>query len=469
MTVPTEYAPSEHAWTGVEGSFAAGFRAQQTSHVKVTSIDSAGAETVLTENVHYSVAIAAPSVGEAGAVTVTPIALPSNPATIRIEAVTPPTQTTNFKTLGAYAPATHEKLHDAAALRSGEHGHRIGVLESAIAGTGIAFKGGWDASSGSFPSGAKQGDQYIVTTAGTVDSVAFALHDTLIAVKDSASTTTFSGNWLRISASDVVSVAGRTGAVTLLASDILAVAYQRLLARDSSGEGAAEEVALTDVLDWLSSTDGHVLLRGASVWAGATATDLLNTIASVARGDILFRGATTFERLAAGTANQALLTKGAGADPAWGFSGAPHFVLEDQKSQNTNGGTATSGAWRDRDLNTELYDPDGLVSLASNLFTLGAGTWVIGWRAPASQVERHQARLYNNSDSSVAGTGDSGFAPGPEFTVVYSQGLARLVLGASKAFKIQHRVSATVSNVGFGRAANLATEIYTRVWGWKTG
>jgi hypothetical protein len=38
---------------------------------------------------------------------------------------------------------------------------------------------------------------------------------------------------------------------------------------------------------------------------------------SDAQGDILFRGATQYQRLAAGTAGQLLKTNGAGADPAW--------------------------------------------------------------------------------------------------------------------------------------------------------
>lgn len=39
---------------------------------------------------------------------------------------------------------------------------------------------------------------------------------------------------------------------------------------------------------------------------------------SDARGDILFRGAANYQRLAAGTAGQALISGGAGADPSWG-------------------------------------------------------------------------------------------------------------------------------------------------------
>jgi hypothetical protein len=50
--------------------------------------------------------------------------------------------------------------------------------------------------------------------------------------------------------------------------------------------------------------------------ATGTVTDL--TIASEAQGDVLYRNATIWTRLAAGTAGQALITAGAGSNPYWG-------------------------------------------------------------------------------------------------------------------------------------------------------
>lgn len=114
--VPTEACFAALAWTGVEGSFAAGFRAQQTSDVQVSSLDPATlAITLLTEGVHYSVILA----GD-GTVTVLPIALPAAPKTILILRNTPAVQATDFANLGTYAPAIHTALHSAAALRDAE-------------------------------------------------------------------------------------------------------------------------------------------------------------------------------------------------------------------------------------------------------------------------------------------------------------------------------------------------------------
>lgn len=56
----------------------------------------------------------------------------------------------------------------------------------------------FDASSGSFPAGADTGFLYPVSVAGTVDGEPFETHDSLLAIVDEASTTTFAGNWRRL-------------------------------------------------------------------------------------------------------------------------------------------------------------------------------------------------------------------------------------------------------------------------------
>lgn len=67
-------------------------------------------------------------------------------------------------------------------------------------------------------------------------------------------------------------------------------AAARVLGRKTSGAGDPEELSLSEVLD---------------------------LIGSAAQGDILYRGASVWERLAAGTAGLFLKTGGAGANPLW--------------------------------------------------------------------------------------------------------------------------------------------------------
>lgn len=69
------------------------------------------------------------------------------------------------------------------------------------------------------------------------------------------------------------------------------LATQRLLGRNTAGTGVPEAVTLSQLLDW---------------------------IGSAAQGDLLFRGASGWQRLAAGTAGQFLQTAGSSANPVWG-------------------------------------------------------------------------------------------------------------------------------------------------------
>lgn len=67
-------------------------------------------------------------------------------------------------------------------------------------------------------------------------------------------------------------------------------ATSRVLGRKTAGAGVTEELTLSDVLDF---------------------------VGSAAQGDILYRGASSWTRLAAGTSGQALTTGGTGANPSW--------------------------------------------------------------------------------------------------------------------------------------------------------
>lgn len=151
-------------------------------------------------------------------------------------------------------------------------------------------------------------------------------------------------------------------------------------------------------------TDDNVLVIG-----DGAATKLFVPIpASTAAGDIeYFTGAKVKARLAKGTAGQTLRMNSGATAPEWvSITGAPDAVLEDQKASATEGGTFTSGAWRTRDLNTEVRDPSSLVSIAANEFTPTVAGWV-DWSAPASNVGQHKTRLFNVTDATVAGVGSS--------------------------------------------------------------
>lgn len=145
----------------------------------------------------------------------------------------------------------------------------LDALETAVAALDQAtvLKGSWDASAGTFPgAGAAQaGWTYIVSTGGTVDSVAFAQNDRILAIVDNASTSTYAANWFKLDYTDqVLSVASKTGAVTLAQADISGLttsstpqfagieighANDTTLSRIGGGRIAVEGVELAKITD----------------------------------------------------------------------------------------------------------------------------------------------------------------------------------------------------------------------------
>lgn len=129
-------------------------------------------------------------------------------------------------------------------------------------------------------------------------------------------------------------------------------------------------------------------------------------------------------------------------------------IVADQKAANVAGGTFTSGAWQTRVLNTVLDDPDSIVSIGSNRFTLQPGMYEIEASAPAYQVDRHMLRLQDITAGTTVSEGQSNDV-GAAQTMVYARLVKVVTIGAATTFEIQHRCSTTKTTDGFGRAANV--------------
>lgn len=136
-----------------------------------------------------------------------------------------------------------------------------------------------------------------------------------------------------------------------------------------------------------------------------------------------------------------------------------HAVICDEKLFNEDGGTFLNGEFKLRDLNTELFDPDGIVSITDNTFTLSAGIYVINWRCPAFDVDRHVTQLYNQTSSSTVALGSVGYsASGAQD---WSFGSARVTITGDTVFRIEHQAQTSRSTHGFGMAHDF-TDINTR-------
>lgn len=170
-----------------------------------------------------------------------------------------------------------------------------------------------------------------------------------------------------------------------------------------------------------------------------------------------------------GSAGQFLKTNGSGAlafaSLALGKFASYAVVADANNQGNQNGGDFNSGAWRQRDLNTEKLDPDGIVSVSSNEFTLGAGTYYVEAFAPAYGVGRHMVKIYSVSSPSEDWYGESAFAHASHYATTHSFVRARITCSGTRNLAIAHQCETTRgSGVGMGIASNFGNvETYTVV------
>lgn len=162
----------------------------------------------------------------------------------------------------------------------------------------------------------------------------------------------------------------------------------RVLGRKTAAGGAGEECTLSEVLDF---------------------------VGSAAQGDILYRGATTWTRLGAGTSGQYLKTQGTGANPVWATvsasSGSTNVWIPAAQwiPRTTTGCGIDSRELSTNKINTDelLFDPgtaeyaQAMVVMPSN-WNAGTVTAKFHWTASTGSgdvVWGLKARSYANDDA----------------------------------------------------------------------
>jgi hypothetical protein len=147
---------------------------------------------------------------------------------------------------------------------------------------------------------------------------------------------------------------------------------------------------------------------------------------------------------------------------------AQFLHIQDQKAANTQGGTATSGSFQTRTLNTVLTNTITDASLATNQITLPAGTYWIEAECPAYTVSTHKAILYNVTGAENTLIGSSVTASSSYFGYTQAFVKGRFTIAGNTVFEIRHRVNETRTTNGFGVASNFGVnEVYTDVRIWK--
>ena len=183
------------------------------------------------------------------------------------------------------------------------------------------------------------------------------------------------------------------------------------------------------------------------------------------KGDLITQNSSITVRLAVGNDGMVPIansTQDCGI--VWGFP-LLWWVIRDQKSNGSNGGTFSANSWVKRDLNELNVNSGSDVSLGTNEFTLVSGKYNIKIDAPAFNVGSHQCRLYNATDASVVEYGLSAYSKNSPHSSQTSSVLnTQITIEESKTFWIEHYCSNTNTNDGLGRACGFGqVEIYTQV------
>ena len=154
-----------------------------------------------------------------------------------------------------------------------------------------------------------------------------------------------------------------------------------------------------------------------------------------------------------------------------GAADLPYAILEDQKAQNTSGGTSTGATWSTRDLNTEVVDADSIVTISSNEFTPIEGTYLLDCVSPfladATGAVAVRIRLYNVTAAAVVDTSSVFYVQ----VVASSVGGVEAVLNTgfvangSDEYRIEYYITDGRGTNGLGFAMNVSGEVehYTKV------
>jgi hypothetical protein len=355
MTVSTTYAPLSYSGNGATTAFSVTWPFYSGSLV-VTLISSSGVETVRTIVTHYTVAGGTAANGLPATGTVTMLTAPASGETLRITRVTPKTQASTWAENDPFPQKVIEAALDRLTLmmQEAEAAANDGIGGDVMQLVTAGATDYWDAEDQIIRNLATPTGSTDATTKAYVDSVtgtdqaaaaavsaaaaAASLADFLsLYLGSAAANPTVDGNgdplaegmfywnsagnelrfydganWNAYSPTlGVSSVNGASGAVTLTSTALTMSATSRVVGRKTASGGASEEVTLSELLDF---------------------------IGSAAQGDILYRGASAWARLAAGTSGQYLQTLGTGANPQWNGDA----VRSNTTATLTKGYTATA-------------------------------------------------------------------------------------------------------------------------------
>jgi hypothetical protein len=320
----------------------------------------------------------------------------------------------------------------------------------------------------------------VVTANGVSGSVATASTTPAITLTLAAITPT------TVTASDALSVTVTDASTTT--TPIVATFVHTSSAGPLAGFGSITKWRLKDsasVVDaanltvtWVVSTDTSQTARAVLNVFDTSAREVLRGQASGSAPMIGFLG-TAAAIQQTGDVGTAAVTFGLmSGTPTFAFanltgtilgSSIPYACYENQQTSGTNGGTATSGAWRTCTLNTEVKDASGIGTIGSNQVTLAAGTYRCRAWQTGGFGHGFQIRIQNVTAGTTLVLGPNNYASNQETDWITSAATAagEFTVAASQALELQYQIGVTKATNGLGVAASFGTEVYAQIEFWK--
>jgi len=232
---------------------------------------------------------------------------------------------------------------------------------------------------------------------------------------------------------DVTSIEGRTASLetrmTDAESDIASIDTRTTELESGSNRTLRQADTITDV-------DVSSLI--------VTQNDMLSEVDKLAKGDI-------------DVIDNRLMTE---EDVYQAVRQENYLIIEHKEASGTNGGTATTGSWEERTLNTIVENYID-ATLNTNIITLKKGKYLIEGTIVGSGLYQ-QARLYNITRST-----ELCYSTSNDGTVFINSVIT--IVDDDEQVKLESQVDTTVTDVGYGEANAFGDGIFIQLKLTKTG
>lgn len=231
--------------------------------------------------------------------------------------------------------------------------------------------------------------------------------------------------------------------------------------------GVAATNAYSNAVDAFNSAT-NAAASATSAAGSASAAALASGVTIWVSGTTYAIGDCRFSPINSGTYRRK--TAGAGTtDPSadgtnWAlisYAAFPYLKVSQRLATSTNGGTnVAADITQTRALNTTETNTITGASLASNVVTLPAGTYLYRARVPAYGVSAHQAFLYNTSDAAYTGIGSPALSTVTGSTHATDSWISgQFTIASSKNFTLRHYTASVATTYGMGFAAGVSGQI----------